>query len=130
MWTTCRPNAHVTMDTPLLAGGVISDTVGQMGSVPSGEEPHLGDGMFYRAVSSPHPKYPHHFAGVGADIRTSEGRFLLSILSPASGPACNFGDPGCRLAPRPLLWLPCVGHVSGPRQLLEHSKSIHTDISQ
>ena len=52
MGTTCGPNVRVTMDTPLPAGGVISDTVGQMGSLASGQEPHLGGDMFSGAVPS------------------------------------------------------------------------------
>lgn len=67
MQTTCGPNVHVTMDTPLLAVGVISDTVGQMGCVPSRGRAMPQRGNFYRVVASLYAKCPCHLAKVGAD---------------------------------------------------------------
>lgn len=107
MRTTCGPNVHVTMDTPLLAvrcyfrhcwtDGLCSEWGGSTSQ----------RGNFHRAVSSPRTKYPHHVARVGAEwgqiaSEYENDSFYPGMFSPVSGPGCNCGDPGCSLPPTPL----------------------------
>lgn len=128
MRTTCSPNVHVTTDTPLLAAGVISDAAGQMGSVPSGEDPRLREEIFIEP--SPHRTQNVLITLPGWGL--NGGSLLLSIRMAVSALACSLLDVISGLlavcCPPPcaqLLFPPGVGQVLGAQQLLEHGKSIY-----
>lgn len=115
MWTTCGPNVHVTMDTPLLAvrcyfrhcwtDGLCSEW--------GRAAPQRGNCLLGCLLTA--HKRPHHFAGMGAEWNQIPSAyrneaFSPSILSPVSGPGHNCGNPGCLLGPPPSS---CCCHVWG-----------------
>lgn len=118
------------MDTPFWpSGGVISNTVGQMGSVLSGEGPYLSKKIVYTSVISGHTMSFHHLSRVGAEL----GRLLLNTEQYflPQNPLWSWGLDliwGAWMSVGPpvrALLLPCSEHVLAARQLLEYSKSIH-----